>query len=70
MSETTDVTVRNEGTILLFRPVSEQAREWLSENVQSDATWFGRALVVEHRYADGLIEGLESAGLSVGPESF
>jgi hypothetical protein len=55
---TPDVLVRNEGTVFLFCPLTPHAREWIDEYVQSDAQWFGNALVVEHRYAWGLAEGM------------
>jgi hypothetical protein len=58
-----DVLVRNEGTVFLFCPLTAQAKEWIDEHVQSDAQWFGNALVVEHRYALGLAEGMKDEGL-------
>lgn len=60
-----DVTVVNDGTLFLFTPQTDAAREWLQENVQEDAMWFGGALVVEMRYAADLAMGLGSAGLKV-----
>jgi hypothetical protein len=59
-----DFIIRNEGTILLFRPLTDAAREWLEENVQADAQWFRGALVVEHRYAGDLAVGLIQAGFT------
>ncbi len=60
---TPDVLVRNEGTLFLFCPLTPRAKEWIDEHVQSDAQWFGNALVVEHRYAWGLAEGMKDEGL-------
>jgi hypothetical protein len=63
-AETTpDVLVRNEGTVFLFCPLTPQANEWIDEHVQSDAQWFGNALVVEHRYAWGLAQVMKDEGL-------
>ena len=59
---TPDVLVRNEGTVFLC-PLTPGAKEWIDEHVQSDAQWFGKALVVEHRYAWGLAEGMKDEGL-------
>ena len=59
-----DFIIQNEGSILLFRPLTDSTREWLEENVQEGALWFGRALVVEHRYAGGLAVGLLKAGFT------
>jgi hypothetical protein len=60
---TPDVLVRNEGTVFLFCPLTPLAKEWIDEHVQTDAQWFGNALVVEHRYAWGLTKGMEDEGL-------
>ena len=57
-----DVLVANEGTVFLFSPLSHEAREWIDEHVAADAQWFGSVLVVEHRYALGLAQGLIDAG--------
>lgn len=51
--------------MVIFQPLSEACRDWIEENVQEDALWFG-GLVVEHRYAGDLIEGMIEAGLEVG----
>ena len=58
-----NVLVANEGTVFLFNPLTAKAKEWIEENVQPDAQWFGTTLVVEHRYAWGLAEGMKDAGL-------
>jgi hypothetical protein len=63
-SVTPDVLVANEGTVFLFNPLTARAKEWLDEHVQSeDYQWFGTTLVVEHRYAWGLAQGMKDAGL-------
>ena len=58
-----DFLVRNEGTLFLFCPLTTRAKRWIDKHVQSDALWFGSALVVEHRFALGLAEGMKDAGL-------
>jgi hypothetical protein len=63
---TPDVLVCNEGTVLLFCPLTSRGKEWIDEYVQPDAQWFGNALVVEHRYAWGLAQGMKDAGLVLG----
>ena len=60
-----DVYVENHGSIFLVRPVSNSACDWLTENVQDDAQYFGSALVCEHRYISDLVEGMREAGLVV-----
>lgn len=58
-----DVLLANEGTVFTFCPLSPAAKQWVKENVQSDAQWFGNVLVVEHRFAWGLAMGMKDAGL-------
>jgi hypothetical protein len=58
-----DVRIRNEGTIVLFTPITPRAKRWISANVQPNAQWFGNALVVQHRYAARLAAAMRSAGL-------
>jgi hypothetical protein len=58
-----DVLVRNEGTLFHFCPLTARAKSWIDEYVQSDTLWFGSALVVEHRFAWGLAQGMKDAGL-------
>ena len=52
--------IRNEGSLVLFTPLDDAAKEWWEENVESAQT-FGPAYVVEHRYASGIIEGISAA---------
>ena len=60
---TPDGLVRNEGTVSLFCPLTSDGKQWIEEHVQPDAQCFGRALVVEHRFAWSLAQGLKDAGL-------
>ena len=58
-----DVLVNNVGTLYTFCPLSLRAKEWIDERVQGNAQWFGHALIVEHRYAWGLAQGMKDDGL-------
>jgi hypothetical protein len=62
-ANTPDVLIRNEGTLFLFCPLSDRAEAWIDEHVQHDAQWFGNCLVVEHRFAWGLAQGMKDEGL-------
>jgi len=62
---TADVLVHNEGTVFLFCPLTPEAEQWIKEHVRGDATWFGNALVVEHRYVWRLAAGMRDAGLEL-----
>lgn len=58
-----DVSVENHGSIMLVQPHTPGADTWLREN--TDGQWYSGALVVEPRYIDTLIDGMESNGLTV-----
>ena len=60
-----DVSVQNEGNVLLFHLWSAQAQAWVADNVADDAVWFGSALVVDHRYAGDLAGGMSADGLTL-----
>ena len=60
-----DVTVRNEGTLFLFTPETAEAKQWIDEHVSGESQWFGKALVVEHRFAEDLACGMLEAGLVI-----
>jgi len=62
-----DVLIRTEGTVWVFNPLTSAAQEWFAENVQSEPwQWLGTSLVVEHRFAIGLVQGITDAGLRIG----
>tara|TARA_Y100001951_G_scaffold58355_1_gene46369 strand:- start:92 stop:250 length:159 start_codon:yes stop_codon:yes gene_type:complete len=51
----------NEGSIVLFEPLTDAARGWWTDNVDPEAQTMGQAYVVEHRYAPDIIEGIKTA---------
>ena len=53
--------IRNEGSIVLFEPLTSTAQGWWSDNVDPEAQTFGNAYAVEHRYAPDIIEGIKTA---------
>lgn len=60
-----DFEVNNQGTIFLFTPLTQAAKDWIAEHIPDDATYFGKALVVvEHRYAADIAVGIIAAGLT------
>lgn len=58
-----DFVLRDEGSIWLFTPLTPAALQFLSEHIQQDAHFYGDSLVVEHRYVDVLLLGLQEHGL-------
>ena len=45
-----DIRVQDHGTLYLLFPASEAGYRWLRAHTAADATWWGRALVVELRF--------------------
>ncbi len=65
-TEVVDVEVRNEGSIFIFTPLTEAGREWINLHVEAtESQWFAGGLVVEHRYAANLADGMAGDGLVV-----
>lgn len=63
---TPDLRVENQGaSIQLFRPLTDAGKEWLSSTAPEDAQFLGRAMVVEPRYVQGVIDAAEGDGLAV-----
>jgi hypothetical protein len=61
-----DVVISDEGTIVTFTPLTDEARDWFDDNVHSESwQWLGRALGVDHRLASDLVAGIADAGLRV-----
>ncbi len=61
-----DVIVTREGmSLCLFRPQTDEALDWLLENVLHEDAWMGNTLVVETRYVGPLVEALASEGFTV-----
>jgi hypothetical protein len=60
-----DVELSFHGSINLIKPITEAAQDWIDENVAEGALFFGRALAVEPRYADDIVEGMIDDGLAV-----
>jgi len=53
--------VVNHGTLIGFTPISEDAKEWWDEYVQW-SPMMGDAYLVEARYAQAIIDGIEKDG--------
>ena len=60
-----DVKIENHGSLVLIRPLTEAASDWLDENISEDVQHFGGAVVVEPRYVEAIVEGMQNDGLEV-----
>jgi len=52
--------IEDHGTICLVRPLTLDVATWLAQH--TDGQWYGRALVVEHRFVDALVGGMIDEG--------
>jgi hypothetical protein len=60
-----DARVENHGSLYLVRLLTPAAEEWVDEHVNDEAQFFGKALVVEPRYVENLVEGMRGDGLNL-----
>jgi hypothetical protein len=60
-----DFWVQNHGSLYLLIPQTEAAQDWVGENIPDDAQWFGKGIVVEHRYIYDIVDGIRGDGLEV-----
>lgn len=60
-----DITVVDHGSIVIFLPTSDAGREWVAENIASDAMRWAGGVVVEHRYIADIVDGAINDGLEV-----
>jgi len=63
----TDFQVSNQGTISLLILLTDSARQWADMNIGQGNGYkpLWPIIVVEHRYIDNIIEGIQSDGLVV-----
>ena len=62
-----DVTVVNQGSVFAFYLNTQEAKDWVEENVQTEGyQWLGDGMfAVEWRYAAALARGMQEDGLVV-----
>jgi hypothetical protein len=62
-----DVLVRNNGSMFTCTLLTKSAQAWVKENVELEGwAWLGKAtFAVEHGYIQGLVAGMQDAGLNV-----
>lgn len=60
-----DFALQNEGTIYLLTPLTDSAKEWVTEHLPEDAQWFGNGVVIEWRYIACIVQGIQDDGLAV-----
>jgi hypothetical protein len=61
----TDIQISDHGSIVLFTPMTDNARKWIRRHIPEDAQYFGPSLAVERRYAGDIADGMAEAGLAL-----
>ncbi len=64
-----DFVLKYDRSISLLVPLTDAASAWIEDRVSEDRTYFGPALVIEHRYLADLVHGIEAEGLKVELEA-
>ena len=64
-----DFVLKYDRSISLLVPLTTEASAWIEDRVSEDRTYFGLALVIEHRYLADLVHGIEAEGLKVELEA-
>jgi hypothetical protein len=60
-----DFSYSDEGSIVLLTPITAAANDWVQEHLPGDAMRFGHSIVIEHRYADDILNGIVNDGLLI-----
>ena len=58
-----DFRIRDEGTVVIFTPLTKDAEAFLERCDSEPWQWVGPSLVVDHRPAMDLIEAIRMEGL-------
>lgn len=67
MAQTPDIKITDEGSIVMFTPMTKAGEDWIQQNVEFES-WqmMGPSLCVDHLPAQGLVEGMQEACLTLG----
>jgi hypothetical protein len=61
-----DIAIEDHGSVVLLRPLTGTARDWIEEHVNRDGFHPDRpTLVVERRYVSDIVSGAQADGLEV-----
>lgn len=62
-----DALIESHGTVVLLKPQTDEATTWVDDNIGSDNGFqpFWPTVVVEPRYVDDIVQGMQADGLEV-----
>jgi hypothetical protein len=63
-----DFEIRDDGSIILLRPLTDAARIWVDENIGRNNGYqpMYPTVIVEPRYLGPILQGLQAEGYEVG----
>ena len=64
-----DFTVDDHGSIILLKPETQEAFEWIAENIGAPIPWFAGGIALEPRIMPSLLSGILADDLSWEPDS-
>ncbi len=60
-----DFRVRNEGSLVLLEPLSNNAFAWVAAHLPDNVQYFGNSIAVEPRYISDILVGIQNDGLEI-----
>lgn len=54
----------NHFSICTLEPLTQEAENWINDNIDPDCQKWGNAIVIEPRYAENILNGLSEQGLT------
>ena len=64
-----DFTVDDHGSLILLKPESQEAFEWIAENIGAPIPWFAGGIALEPSIIPSLLCSLLKDDLSFDPDS-
>ena len=61
----TDFHFFDHGSIVILKPVTGPAQDWIDEHIGDDAQTFGGGVVIEPRYAGDILDGVVADDLTI-----
>lgn len=62
---TPDFAVQNEGSLVILKPNTDAARQWVAEHIPDDAPRWCGGIAIEPRFFDAIAEGAQADGLTL-----
>lgn len=60
-----DFSVNHYGTLCVLHPVTVAAEGWVKDHLPDDTLWWQNGVVIEPRYLDDILAGIEADDLRI-----